>query len=106
MSASQRRKGAAGERELAKLFNAELGITCSRNLEQSRDGGCDLDSVPGFSIECKRHKSMTVAKWLKQAEKASKPGETAMVWMREDGGKWFAAIPMLVALELMREKMS
>lgn len=104
VAASQRRKGAAGERELAKLFADELGVQTCRNLEQSRDGGCDLD-MPGFAIECKRHKSISVAKWLRQAQKGAKVGDFVMVWMREDGGKWFAAIPGDVALKLMREEL-
>jgi len=39
VGASQRNKGAAGERELAKLLSEALDIDCSRNLEQTRCGG-------------------------------------------------------------------
>ena len=54
-----RAKGAAFEREVAKLLHAELGISFKRNLEQYRAGyhddlTPDDDTFP-WSIECKRY---------------------------------------------------
>ena len=43
MPVSERRKGADGERELAKLLYDRLGVELKRNLEQSRNGGYDLE---------------------------------------------------------------
>jgi hypothetical protein len=42
MGASQRRKGAAGENELAKILSDQLGWVVKRNIGQSRDGGDDI----------------------------------------------------------------
>lgn len=39
MSAMQRRKGADGERELARLLREHLGADVTRNLLQSRHSG-------------------------------------------------------------------
>lgn len=38
MSASQRNKGAAGEREVCSLIREHLGIKAVRNLMQTREG--------------------------------------------------------------------
>ncbi len=60
MSINSRIKGSTGEREVAKLLWAELGIGFSRNLEQVRSGGGDLvPDDPGFPfmIEVKRRAS-------------------------------------------------
>ena len=51
-----RQKGAAFERELAKMVYEELGITVKRDLEQYRaaDHG-DLIGLDGWCIEAKRY---------------------------------------------------
>ena len=51
-----RQKGAAFERELAKMIYEELGITVKRDLEQYRaaDHG-DLIGLDGWTIEAKRY---------------------------------------------------
>ena len=41
--AGSRRKGASGEREFAAALDDLLGIRLTRNLEQSRGGGHDLE---------------------------------------------------------------
>ena len=66
MGASQRNKGANGERELAKLLYDRLGIELKRNLEQSRNGGYDLVGLP-FAIEVKRHEELRINEWWEQA---------------------------------------
>lgn len=67
-----RTKGQAGERELARLLRDELGINATRNLVQSRDGGCDLLGVDGAAIEVKRAQSASrgmLSAWWQQAER-------------------------------------
>ena len=51
-----RQKGAAFEREVAKLIDEHLGIKVKRDLEQYRasDHG-DLIGLDGWTIECKRY---------------------------------------------------
>ena len=61
MSASQRNKGSRGERELFALLTEQLGVTVTRNLSQTRAGGADALDVPGWSIECKRQESLSLA---------------------------------------------
>jgi len=54
VSALQRRKGADGERELARLLREALGAGVFRNLDQPRQGGADLLGIAGWAIEVKR----------------------------------------------------
>ncbi len=49
MGAMQRRKGKAGELELARLLREHLGADVARNLEQTRQGGADLLGIDGGS---------------------------------------------------------
>ncbi len=72
-----RNKGSAFERQVAKLLEAELGISFKRDLEQYRasDHG-DLipsdDAFP-FVIECKRYANGTGCRvsWWEQAKAAA-----------------------------------
>lgn len=60
MSASQRRKGAAFEREIANAIGAK------RNIGQSRDGGDDI-THEGYRIECKRRARLgPMVDWMAQ----------------------------------------
>lgn len=80
---NSRAKGQSGEREVADLLNAAIfratGVygDFKRNLEQTQDGGFDLNSVvyPFFAIEVKRVENLTpavVEKFWKQAMRQSK----------------------------------
>ncbi len=93
MGASQRRKGATYEREVAQAFSDAFGVRVTRNLEQVRDGGKDLQVGP-LVIECKRRKQLaTWQGWLDQAQRACarEPGpfgkEMPVVVMRPDLGR-------------------
>jgi len=51
MPINSRNKGAAGEREVAKIIENLLGLECKRNLDQWRSGGFDLEG-PGLITNC------------------------------------------------------
>lgn len=77
---NSRDKGAAAEREFAALVYDHLAVKLSRNLEQSRSGGYDLEAVGDdpaalslrrFAVEVKRYGTITPAlltKFWQQAE--------------------------------------
>lgn len=67
MGASQRRKGTVAERELVRLLRDELGDGVMRNLDQTRDGGCDLIGVGPFAVEVKRAERLALSGWWSQA---------------------------------------
>ena len=89
MGASQRRKGAAGEREWVDELRKQGFPVEGRQLGQARDGGGDVRFKP-FLYEVKRYNAIAVRKWLDQAEASVlqyKEGEVPVVAMREDGRK-------------------
>lgn len=87
MGASQRRKGAAYEREVMNAFSAALGAEFKRNIGQARDGGNDGDVGP-LVLEMKRRKSLkTFMDWYRQAQAATSVGRIPVVVMREDAGE-------------------
>ena len=83
MSKSQRIKGANYELDIVHDLSDYLGVDCSRNLEQTRDGGADI-VLDHFVIECKRRNSIAVYGWVDQAQAACKEGQTPIVVCRAD----------------------
>lgn len=78
MGAHSRNKGAAFEREIAKMISEHLGITVKRDLEQVRESDHgDLTGLNGWSIECKRYASGNTAPhaWWEQACRAAYTAE-------------------------------
>ena len=72
MSASARRKGHQFERDIVNKLKDELGVECSRILDQYREGELgDIDLDP-FVIECKRYacKFDPPEAWWEQAWRA------------------------------------
>ncbi|HWH72868.1 MAG TPA: hypothetical protein VNV16_01215 [Methylibium sp.] len=94
MSASQRRKGAAAEREVLKLLADELGAApFQRNLEQTRNGGADCIEVQGFAIEVKRQERLSRPAWWAQAvDQARRAQAEPMLLYRRSREPWRALI--------------
>lgn len=101
MGASQRRKGAAGERELANILTEQLGFAVKRNIGQARDGGDDI-TTGRFRWEVKRRAGIAVHEWVDQAIAASGPGNTPVVACRGDGKGWLVVMRLEDALPLIR----
>ena len=77
MSLKSRNKGKAGEREIAALVADLTGLKVMRRVRQ-RDGDSDLEGVPGWCIEVKRHaraarasSSRTIRAWMPRIISAS-----------------------------------
>lgn len=102
MSASQRRKGQVGEREVANLLDEHWGAVVRRRINQVRDGGHDLEGgTRGFSIEVKRRKRLdTLEQWMAQAAQG---GGEPVVFMRADGRPWRVLMDAQTFLRLARE---
>ena len=91
MSASQRNKGARGEREVARLISDLLGFEVSRRCRQ-HDGDCDLEGVPGWSVEVKNqakvNRSLLRAWWDQAETQAKSTGSSAALWYKRAPGWW------------------
>lgn len=110
MSASQRNKGAAYEREVMKAFSAAFGREFKRNIGQARDGGNDGDVGP-LVLEMKRRKSLkTIMSWYKQALAAANPHNhvirtrVPVVVMREDAGESMVMLSLNDFISLTRNE--
>lgn len=93
MSASQRRKGAAAEREVLKRLSAELGVMLERNLQQTREGGADCVAIAGWAIEVKRREKLARPTWWRQAcEQAKRINAEPLLLYRRSREPWQAWI--------------
>jgi len=88
---NSKRKGAAGELELASLFR-KLGFEGARRTEQycGKGGTSDvlIPNLPHVHIECKRTKVFKGYEWLEQAEKDSGGLAVPLVFWKKDRKDW------------------
>lgn len=75
MGARSRRKGAAWEREVGARLSEATGVSFTRNLEQVRTGGADLENELGFVVECKVGAQPPVWGALEQVQAARRDGD-------------------------------
>lgn len=106
---ASRRKGAAGELEVAAEFQRR-GFDARRT---PNSGGLswrgDLQGVPGYIFEVKRCETLSLPAWLRQAYAAASGGEVPVVVFRRDGrgvgpdGRWHAVLPLEELARLIGE---
>ena len=105
MSKSQRTKGQCGEREFLKLFQSLLndrGIPCTlqRNYDQTAVGGADCVGLPELAIEIKRHETLSVPAWWRQAiSQANKLDRIPVLAYRQSRRTWTILVPSSIAPE-------
>lgn len=103
MSAMQRNKGKTGECEIAGLVRDVTGWDVRRRVRQ-HDGDSDLEGVPGWSVEVKRHRTASradIARWWQQT--LAQAGELLPVlFYRADRGEWRAVWPLAITLAQQR----
>ena len=92
MGASQRRKGATGERELAQFLRSVIGIDAERSARNGCDQAEDIHhGIVGLHIECKRVERLNVSEAMKQAREAA-GGKIPTVWHRRSREPWLLTI--------------
>ena len=91
---NSRAKGKAGELEVVHILREELGIEACRNLDQWRDGGCDILGIEGWAIEVKRAKTAKFADWWDQAVRQAGISKIPALWYRLDRKQWKVIIPL------------
>lgn len=101
MGNMERRKGARGELEVAKIFRA-VGFDCDRtpNSGGLRVKGDLAGSVPAM-VEVKYQETLRLPLWLRQARDEAPPGVVPVVAFRQNGGEWYAALPLEALAALM-----
>jgi hypothetical protein len=108
MGAMQRTKGQTGEREAAALIRDLTGWDVRRRVRQ-HDGDSDLEGVPGWSVEIKRHASAGRADirawWAQAVAQAQRTGALPVLLYRRDRDQWRAVWPVAVHLGLQTTEM-
>jgi hypothetical protein len=87
MSATQRRIGQDGEREVAAILRDHLGLDVTRNWQQqSAVGGMDLSGVNGWAPEVKLKRVLSVQAWWRQTlRQAEDAGAKPVLIYRQSG---------------------
>ena len=93
-----RRKGRAGECEIAGILRDLLGVNAKRRVRQ-HDGDSDLEGLEGWSVEVKRAKTPAIPAWWRQTvEQASAAQLRPVLFYRVDRREWRAIWPLQAAL--------
>ena len=104
MAVNSKRKGAAGERELAHKLN-EYGFETRRTVQyngKADDGKADLLGLPGIHIECKRVERLNIDEAMAQAINDALD-EMPTVFHRRNGKKWLVTMLLTDWVELYRK---
>lgn len=91
---NSKRKGAEGERELARKLK-EYGYNTRRGQQYcGANGDADIVGLPYIHIECKRVEALNISKAMSQAKADARENEIPAVFHRKNNEKW------LVTMEL------
>lgn len=106
MGMTSRRKGKRGELELANLIADLSGWDVRRKVRQ-HDGDHDIEGIPGWAPEVKRHKAAgkaVIASWWAQTvEQATTL--LPVLFYRLDRGEWRAVWPLATLLQIQNADM-
>lgn len=106
MGMKSKRKGKAGELELARKLR-EYGYNCGRTAQyngKAEDGEADLRGLPGIHIECKRVEKLNLYDAVNQAKRDSEgTDDLPVVFHRRNHHEWLVAMPLDSFIEIYRE---
>lgn len=87
MGKTERNKGAAAERELAKIFN-DHGVSAHRGYVQFKQS--DVVGVPGIHCEVKRQETAKIWEWVAQAKREAikRLDGIPVVFFRRNRSEW------------------
>ena len=89
---NSKKKGAAGERELANKLK-EYGYDCRRGQQYSgANGDADVVGLPGVHIECKRVEKLNLYEAMKQSVNDAGASETPAVFHRKNHHGWLVTM--------------
>ena len=88
-----KRKGATGERELAKLLT-DAGYTCRRGCQYDGRGAADVIGLPNIHIECKRVERLDLYAAVEQSIRDAGNFEMPTVFHRRNNKDWLVTMPV------------
>lgn len=103
MAINSKRKGAAGERELAGILR-EYGYDCRRGQQYcGANGDADVVGLPGIHIEVKRVERLNILDAITQAVHDAAAGLFPAVFHRRDRCEWLVTMRLTDWIRLYRE---
>ena len=100
---NSRRKGAEGERQLARKL-AEYGYDARRGQQYSgANGDADVVGLAGVHIECKRVERLNIDDALSQSIRDARDGEVPIVAHRRNHTEWKVTMRLEDFIRLYRE---
>jgi Holliday junction resolvase len=100
MPRHSRQKGLAGEREVARAWQA-AGFEV-RGLEGGGDHLIVCRRGLVLHSEVKRAERLKLPEWLRQLEAEAPPGSVPVLTFRQNHTEWTAALPLAELIELVR----
>lgn len=96
---NSRAKGAAVEREFCAMIATHLGVSCQRNLEQSRSGGHDITGLDGWAPEIKARanvpaRSELISMWAQTIEQAEAAKAKPVLAIKVNRRGWTCYVDM------------
>ena len=99
---NSKRKGAGGERELARKLR-EYGYDCRRGQQYNgADGSADVIGLPGIHPEVKRVERLNISDAMSQAISDAKDEEKPVVFHRKNNESWLVTMRLDDWVELYR----
>lgn len=105
MVINSRRKGATGERELARKLR-EYGYTEAKRGQQfcGINGNADVvDALPHIHIECKRTERLHLYEAMAQAKRDAREDELPAVFHRKNHSEWLVVMTLEDWINVYRE---
>ena len=103
MPINSRNKGAAGERELAKILK-QYGYDTRRGQQYcGANGDADVVGLPHIHIECKRVEKLNLYDAMSQAISDAKADEMPAVFHRKNNCKWLVTMQLDDFMKLYKE---
>ena len=100
---NSRRKGAKGERELAKALR-EYGYGTRRGQQYcGANGDADVVGLPHIHIECKRVEKLNLDNAMSQAISDARADEMPAVFHRKNHSEWLVTSPLKHFIEIYKE---
>ena len=102
MKKSQR-KGAEGERELARVLREE-GFPTRRGQQYcGANGDADVVGLPGIHIECKRVEKLNIVDAMDQSKRDATEKELPVVMHRRNHCEWLVTMRLEDWMKLYKE---
>lgn len=103
MPINSRSKGAAGERELAKILK-QYGYDTRRGQQYcGANGDADVVGLPHIHIECKRVEKLNLYYAMSQAISDARANEMPAVFHRKNNCKWLVTMQLDDFMKIYKE---